>query len=172
MCSIFSSTNHLQIVYFWSEHHLELAWILDLTRHFLSLYAGLSSLAWTCLFAFPKYYSRRFESCGSRLFYLLNSITRAHRYSDILQTNVLIKADGSAVIADFGLSTIKLDVSSHSTTKLVVGTKRWMSPERMKGRRLAPPVDIYAWAMTAYEASCCNCLVLRPFSARSDDCIA
>ena len=71
-----------------------------------------------------------------------------------MQTNVLIKADESAVIADFGLSMIKLDVSSRSTAKMVIGTKRWMSPERMKGKRLSTPVDIYAWGMTAYEASC------------------
>jgi serine/threonine protein kinase len=67
---------------------------------------------------------------------------------------VLIKADESAVIADFGLSLIKVDVSSRSTAVLITGTKRWMAPERMKGRRLAQPVDIYAWAMTAYEARC------------------
>jgi serine/threonine-protein kinase PpkA len=87
----------------------------------------------------------------------------------MLQTNVLIKADETAVIADFGLSMIKLDVSSRSTTKLIVGTKRWMSPERMKGRRLASPADIYAWAMTAYEASF---LVFHPCLARSYNCIA
>jgi len=40
-----------------------------------------------------------------------------------------------------------------STAVLVSGTKRWMSPERMKGKQLATPVDIYAWAMTTYEAS-------------------
>jgi serine/threonine protein kinase len=67
---------------------------------------------------------------------------------------VLVKGDESAVIADFGLSMIKVDVSSRSTAVLITGTKRWMSPERMRGRRLAPPVDIYAWAMTAYEARC------------------
>ncbi|KAH9990025.1 kinase-like domain-containing protein [Russula vinacea] len=72
-------------------------------------------------------------------------------HGDLKATNVLIKADESAVIADFGLSLIKVDVSSRSTAVLITGTKRWMAPERMKGRRLAPPVDVYAWAMTAYE---------------------
>ena len=73
---------------------------------------------------------------------------------------MLIKADESAVIGDFGLSLIKVDVSSRSTAVLITGTKRWMAPERMKGRRLAQPVDVYAWAMTAYEARyidvCCG----------------
>jgi len=72
-------------------------------------------------------------------------------HGDLKANNVLIRTDESAVIADFGLSMIKTDVSSRSTAVLITGTKRWMSPERMKGRRLAPPVDIYAWAMTAYE---------------------
>ena len=94
---------------------------------------------------------------------------------------MLIKADESAVIADFGLSLIKVDVSSRSTAVLITGTKRWMAPERMKGRRLAPPVDVYAWAMTAYEARyidvcCCRCLTealqiftgLVPFGATDE----
>ena len=78
-------------------------------------------------------------------------LSHAHWHTQ-LQTNVLIKADETAVIADFGLSMIKLDVTSRSTAVLVSGTKRWMSPERMRGKQLAAPVDIYAWAMTAYEA--------------------
>ena len=91
----------------------------------------------------------------------LNVFTRAH-WRVNLQTNVLIKADETAVITDFGLSRIKfkLDVSSKSTTALVYGTRRWMSPERMRGEQLSPPVDVYAWAMTAYEA--CS-VVLRVY---------
>jgi serine/threonine protein kinase len=80
-----------------------------------------------------------------------------------MQTNVLIKVDGTAVIADFGLSMIKLDVTSRSTAVLVSGTKRWMAPERMKGKRLATPVDIYAWAMTAYEACTLLCILSRDY---------
>lgn len=82
---------------------------------------------------------------------MLNVFTRAQWRTD-LQTNVLINANESAVIADFGLSMIKLDVSSKSTNALVSGTKRWMSPERMRGEPLEKPVDVYSWAMTAYEA--------------------
>ncbi|KAF8466538.1 kinase-like domain-containing protein [Russula ochroleuca] len=85
-------------------------------------------------------------------------------HGDLKATNVLIKADESAVLADFGLSMIKVDVSSRSTAVLITGTKRWMSPERMKGRRLAPSVDIYAWAMTAYEI----CTGLVPFGATDE----
>ncbi|KAI0252260.1 kinase-like domain-containing protein [Lactifluus subvellereus] len=90
-------------------------------------------------------------------------------HGDLKATNVLIKADESAVIADFGLSMIKVDVTSRSTTVFITGTKRWMSPERMKGRRLAPPVDIYAWAMTAYEARCIDIFTgLVPFGATDE----
>jgi serine/threonine protein kinase len=83
-----------------------------------------------------------------------------------MQANVLVTSDESAVIADFGLSMIKVDISSRSTAAPITGTKRWMSPERMLGKRLALPVDIYAWGMTVYEVYCIHiqsCSTKNPY---------
>jgi hypothetical protein len=117
----------------------------------LLLHAGSSNLTRPCLPTLPKHCTWRSES---RNYTFLTEFN--HSQLD-MQTNVLIKSDGSAVIADFGLSLIKVDITSRSTTTLITGTKRWMAPERMRGRRLAPPMDIYAWGMTAYEA----CHIIR-----------
>jgi serine/threonine protein kinase len=58
------------------------------------------------------------------------------------------------VLCDFGLSRVKADVTSRSAAADlagVVGSRNWMSPERLLGGSLKKPCDIYAFAMTLYE---------------------
>ena len=86
--------------------------------------------------------------------------------------NVLIDDAGHAVLCDFGLSQIKSDATtrsvSHSIASLV-GSRNWMSPERITGGKLIcllrrinlvtvvltgdlrKHVDIYAFGMTMFE---------------------
>lgn len=70
------------------------------------------------------------------------------------QKNVLIDDGGKALLCDFGLSRVKADITSHSTTSdatAAAGSRYWMAPERLMGKSLRNPGDIYAFGMTAYE---------------------
>jgi len=63
---------------------------------------------------------------------------------------------GNAVLCDFGLSRVRADVNSRSSTldKIsVVGSRNWLAPETLLGGTPKRPSDIYALGMTIYEAS-------------------
>lgn len=73
-----------------------------------------------------------------------------------LQQNVLISDSGRALLCDFGLARVKADITSRTTTAgaaAVAGSRHWMAPERLKGRQLRKPCDIYAFSMTVYEVN-------------------
>ncbi|EJD32489.1 kinase-like protein [Auricularia subglabra TFB-10046 SS5] len=69
-------------------------------------------------------------------------------------SNVLIDERGGALITDFGLSGIYLDISmqSHRTTvPVAAGAHRWKAPEALESGQLTKKTDVYSWAMTALE---------------------
>ncbi|ORY28738.1 kinase-like protein, partial [Rhizoclosmatium globosum] len=79
---------------------------------------------------------------------------RGVTHGDLKAVNILVDEYGKACVADFGFAQLK----RYTTTKTTAGsstpfggTLRWMSPERLQGAKLAPPVDTYAFAMTCYE---------------------
>ena len=56
-------------------------------------------------------------------------------HRDVKPSNVLVRRDGRAVLADFGIATLEGD-SSLTTTGLVLGSPAYMSPERARGERV------------------------------------
>lgn len=78
-------------------------------------------------------------------------------HGDLKSLNVLI--DGQrAVITDFGLARLRVEVSK-STSKTgrgLQGTPGFVAPEILAGQKLAPPADVYAFAMTCYEVFSCG----------------
>ncbi|KZV83215.1 kinase-like protein, partial [Exidia glandulosa HHB12029] len=51
-------------------------------------------------------------------------------HGDLKSGNILVSADGNALICDFGLATILTgDQSAHTFSSFVKGTCRWMAPE-------------------------------------------
>jgi serine/threonine protein kinase len=69
---------------------------------------------------------------------------------------VLIDDGGNAVLCDFGLSRIKADVTSRMEEPEMdglMGSRNWISPERLLGGALKKPCDIYAFGMTLHEVS-------------------
>ena len=69
---------------------------------------------------------------------------------------MLVDDGGNAVLCDFSLSRVKADLTSREM-KLrqghIVGSRNWMSPERLQGYSMMKPCDIYAFAITLYEVS-------------------
>ncbi|KAL2913436.1 hypothetical protein HK105_207048 [Polyrhizophydium stewartii] len=69
-------------------------------------------------------------------------------HGDLKANNVLIDKHGDVQIADFGLALIKATSSSIASSP--ADALRWIAPERYsRGYKLAPPSDVFAFAMTA-----------------------
>ena len=82
------------------------------------------------------------------------------------QTNILISDAETAVLCDFGLARIKMEMTTRSTMaegQVVIGSRNWMAPERLMGRSLKPPADVYAFGMTIYEVGAHVCYAMNPF---------
>ena len=81
-------------------------------------------------------------------------------HRDIKPSNLLLDTDGVVWITDFGLA--KADDDGLTATGDILGTLRYMAPERFRGEGDAR-ADIYALGLTLYEL-----LTLRPAYDSSD----
>jgi WD40 repeat protein/serine/threonine protein kinase/Flp pilus assembly protein TadD len=82
-------------------------------------------------------------------------------HRDIKPSNLLLDTRGTVWVADFGLATAG-DAVGLTQTGDLVGTLRFMAPERFEGRGDVRS-DVYALGLTLYEL-----LMLRPAFAESD----
>ncbi len=81
------------------------------------------------------------------------ALAYAHRqgilHRDIKPSNLLLDWQGTVWVTDFGLAKAE-DADELTRTGDIVGTIRYMAPERFEGTSL-PQSDIYALGMTLYE---------------------
>lgn len=86
---------------------------------------------------------------------VLLGLSRVHSsgiiHCDIKPGNILlVGADETAKIADFGLS-VTLEHGMNQKQGLIRGTTRYMAPESVLNAEYGPPVDIWALGCTVYE---------------------
>ena len=87
---------------------------------------------------------------------VLNALAYSHEqgvvHNDIKPGNIMVSADGSVRIMDFGIAQALNDISiTVSQPDHVLGTAKYMAPELATGERAEPPSDVYALGCVLFE---------------------
>ena len=102
-------------------------------------------------------YHQRVASIGVQV---AQALEHAHSHDvlhrDIKPANLILDTEGTVWVTDFGLA--KLEAAALTQTGDIVGTLRYMAPERFKGSGDARS-DIYSLGLTLYELAVLQCAV-------------
>ena len=78
--------------------------------------------------------------------------SRGILHRDIKPSNILLAADGTAYLADFGLARIAQAGESTLSSDMMMGTPHYISPEQARGeKQLDEGTDLYSLGVVLYE---------------------
>ena len=84
-------------------------------------------------------------------FQMLHGLSFLHNYRmlhrDLKPENVLFNSDGQVKLCDFGTSTL----GEQSLNTTVLGTTKFMAPERLRGRQYGRPSDIWSLGLVVLD---------------------
>lgn len=86
------------------------------------------------------------------------AVAQLHRqalvHRDVKPDNLLLRADGQLVLADFGLVAEAGEVDVRARPGAIVGTPRYVAPEQLQGAPAAPAADVYSLGVLLHEMLC------------------
>ncbi len=78
-----------------------------------------------------------------------------HRQSfihrDVKPDNIIFRADGSAVITDFGIARAANSATRMTLTGSILGTPHYMSPEQARGKKIGHQSDLYSLGVVLFK---------------------
>jgi serine/threonine-protein kinase len=73
-------------------------------------------------------------------------------HRDIKPQNMVVEADGTLKVMDFGIARLQARSDGHTQAGMVVGTPEYMSPEQLTGDELDGRSDLYSAGAVLYES--------------------
>jgi serine/threonine protein kinase len=96
----------------------------------------------------------RLQSIGSRLAEALAYVHfQGVVHRDVKPANVLLDAEGSVKLTDFGIVRLLGDNARHTRTNQMIGTAAYLAPEQVTGQPVTPATDVYSLGLLLLEAS-------------------
>ena len=86
---------------------------------------------------------------------IADALDHAHRqgvvHRDVKPDNILVRANGTCVLTDFGIAQAASQLSGLTTEGTAVGTPHYMSPEQLRGDAVDGRSDIYSLGIVMFQ---------------------